>query len=212
LNDDPPIKPPHKLCYKYVTDRFLILAVKTVSFVPLTNDDIITRKYTDTFCTMYKRVKRNLQSGSLIERPKFDPNETTDVVLSFLCNLAYRTVIVPWFLGIGLIESMLECLKIMRPSQPVHRIIWTIHNISRHDDGADELRKFDGLSIVKDFQIKRPDDLNDESSLDLSITIALLSTSEQIRSDNKRKNKILNQLLQVTIDADKVSFAKKKLV
>jgi len=211
LNNDQHIEQLHMLCYKFLTDRFLVSATNTVAFVSFTRDHIAIQKYTDTFCVMYKRAKDDLQSGLLAEEPTADDMETADWILSFFWNLAYSTIIVSWLLGIGLIKSILECLKIAKlSSQTAHKIIAIIHNISRHDDGADELRKFDGLSIIKGFQTIRMNDFNDQINLILSMTIALLSTPEQIRLDNKRMNKILNQLLQITIDADKVSFCKKE--
>jgi hypothetical protein len=87
-------------------------------------------------------------------------------------------------------------------------MITTIYNISRHDDGVDELRKFDGLLMLKDIQSNGAEKLDADNDLTISMAIALLSTSEQIRSDNKRMNKILNQLLQMTLLAAEVSFKK----
>jgi len=104
---------------------------------------------------------------------------------------------------------MLECLKIADLSSTrADNIIGFIYNISRHDDGADELRKFDGLLMLKDIQSNGAEELDADKELTISMAIALLSTSEQIRSDNKRMNKILNQLLQMTILAAEVSFTK----
>ncbi|CAF3969817.1 unnamed protein product, partial [Rotaria sp. Silwood1] len=85
----------------------------------------------------------------------------------------------------------------------MRQIVNIIHNISRHDDGADELKKFDGLLILKDIQSKYSSVLGNEENLIISMAIILLSTPQQIRSDNKRMNKILTQLLQIIIEAAK---------
>ncbi|CAM4901135.1 unnamed protein product [Rotaria socialis] len=79
--------------------------------------------------------------------------------------------------------------------------IGIIHNISRHDDGAAEINSLDGLAILKNFQNNNSHTLNDTNNLLISMAIALLSTPKQIRSDNKRMNRILNRLLQITMEA-----------
>lgn len=108
---------------------------------------------------------------------------------------------------------MLECLKIKSlPADMVHKIISILHNVARHDDGTDELRKLDGTALIKSLQTFRIDDFEEKTNLILSMTVALLSTSEEIRSDNKRRNRILNQLLQMTIEAAEVSFLQNKLM
>ncbi|CAF4324853.1 unnamed protein product [Rotaria socialis] len=79
--------------------------------------------------------------------------------------------------------------------------IGIIHNISRHDDEAAEINSLDGLAILKNFQNNNSHTLNDTNNLLISMAIALLSTPKQIRSDNKRMNRILNRLLQITMEA-----------
>jgi hypothetical protein len=180
LNNDQHIKQLHKRWYKFLTDRLLGSANTAAKYISLTRDHIAIHKYTDTFRVMSNRAKDDLQSGLLAEEPTADNMETVDWILSFFWNLAYSTIIVPWLLGIGLIKSMLECLKIAKlSSQMAHKIIAIIHNISRHDDGADELRKFDGLSIIKGFQTIRMNDFNEQTNLILSMTIALLQGRSQ---------------------------------
>ncbi|CAF4480313.1 unnamed protein product [Rotaria sp. Silwood2] len=202
LNNDKHTKLPHKEVYKCINNLLLSLVHDKITLAPFVNTDSTTRKYTDIFSAMYKRVKRDLQFSIDIEQLTVPDNQTTCFILSFFWNLSDRTVIVPWLLGIGLVESMLECLKIIEiPSETAQQIISIIHNISRHDEGADEINKFDGLLILKNIQSNSSEALDDLNNLLISMAIALLSTSKQIRSDNKRMNKILNQLLQITIQA-----------
>jgi hypothetical protein len=156
---------------------------------------------------MRKRVEHDLQLSIHIKQPVVHDKQTTDLILSLLWDLSDRTLLVPWLLSIGLVKTMLECLKITDTSSEIAlQIINIIFNISRHDDGADELKKFDGLIILKNIQSNKAENLDHYSGLVTSMAIALLSTAEQIRSDNKRMNRILNQLLQHTIDAAKVSY------
>jgi hypothetical protein len=211
LNDDQHTVILHKKCYERLTHLLLTSATPGITFIPFKKEDITIRKYTDMLSAMYKRVERDLQMRNSTEQPESEYNPTTEFILSFLWNLVDRTIILPWLLGIGLSKSMLKCLKITNlSSETVRSIIPIIHNIARHDDGAEELRKLDGLSIIKDFRTFLVYDLDDQTNLVLSMAIALLSTSEQIRSDNKRMNKILNQLLQLIIEAAEVSFTKKE--
>jgi hypothetical protein len=158
---------------------------------------------------MYTRVKCYLQSGShRIEQPTDYDHQAIDDILLFLWNLTDRTIVVRWILDTGFTESMLECLTIAdSPSKATRKLIGIVHNISRHDDGVDELKKLDGLSIIKDFQSRHADTCVNEPNLVASMAIALLSTPEEIRSDNKRMNKILNQLLQMTMKAAEVNIS-----
>ncbi|CAF4364153.1 unnamed protein product [Rotaria sp. Silwood2] len=190
--------------YKYLTVLLLALATDLAGTAPFIQDDSITRNYTELFSSMYKRVERDLQLGNHTKQQTALDNKITDYILNFFWNLSDRTIMVPWLLGIDLTKAMLECLKVKKLSlNTTRQIISIIHNISRHDDGADELKKFDGLVILKDMQSKYSSVLGNEENLIISMASILLSTPQQIRSDNKRMNKILNQLLQIIIDAAK---------
>jgi len=202
----------HKECYKFLTNLFVILAGQSVTYVPIVKEDIATRKYTNTLCAMCNGVKYDVQQPSTeTKQPIAYDNQTIEDTLSFLWNLADRTIVVQWFLGIDFVKVMLECLKrVDLSSETARKIIGIIYNISRHDDGADELNQFDGPHILRDILNTDAIKADADNDLTLSMATALLSTSEQIRSDNKRMNKILNQLLQITIDASEVSTAKKR--
>ncbi|CAF0770544.1 unnamed protein product [Rotaria sordida] len=202
LNDDQHTTIPHKEVYKCVTNLLLSLACRKITLVSFISDDSTTRKYTDILNAMYKRVERNLQLSTHTRQPTVPDNQTTFVILSFFWNLSDRTVIVPWLLDIGLVKTMLECLqRIEISSETAKQIINIIHNISRHDEGADELNKFHGLVILKNIQSNNSQALDELNNLLISMAIALLSTPKQIHSDNKRMNRILNQLLQITMEA-----------
>ncbi len=210
INDYRNAKMRYQLFYKRVTDLLLQLAPKTCTKAPLTYDDIAPRNYSNTLCAICKRANHDLKSGLLAEDPTDENTETTYYILSLFWNLAYCTVVVPWLLDIGLIKNILEWLKITRiSSSTIHRIISIIHNITRHEDGVDEFKKFDGFLIVKSFQVIRVNDIKTETNLVLLMTTVFLSTPEQIRLDNKRINKTLNQLLQIAIEASQVSFTKR---
>ncbi|CAF1484293.1 unnamed protein product [Adineta steineri] len=204
LNGDEYTVTEHTVFYKCVTDLLLSYATSRLQNISFVNSDIGIRKYTDLFRTIYKRVVRDLEFRIQIKQEVIHDNTTTDYILSFLWNLSASIDIVPWLLGIDLAKSMLKCLKIIKPSSKIaQQIASIIHNISRHDDGTNELKQVNGLQILKDFQSNTTEKLDDVADLVTSMAIAQLSTAEQIRSDHKRMNRTLNQLLQITIDAAK---------
>ncbi|CAF0857593.1 unnamed protein product [Adineta steineri] len=207
LNDEQHVRMPQSELYKILTSQLLAIVNSNILHACFTSDDVATRKYTNTFCIISKRIERNVCHNNQAEQEASDSDLTTSDLLSFLWNLSDRTVLVPWLLNTGLANIILACLKTLKlSSKTAESIINIIQNISRHDEGVDELNKFDGLRILKDIERDNTEELDDSNNLLISMTIVNLSTVEQIRSDNKRKNRIINQLLQVTIDAAKVSL------
>ncbi|CAF4428617.1 unnamed protein product [Rotaria sp. Silwood2] len=202
LDGDQQTKVPYQEIYKCITNLLMKLASEKVNSVQFKNDDSTIQKYTITFTAMYKRVEHNLHVNIHTEQRVVSDNITTLLILSFLRNLSDRTIIVPWLLGIGLAKSIVECLKIVEISfYTAHQIVSIIYNISRHDEGGDELNTFDGLQILKSIQSSNSESLTGKNNLIISMTIALLSTPKQIRSDNKQMTGILNRLLQITMEA-----------
>jgi hypothetical protein len=81
-------------------------------------------------------------------------------------------------------------------------VVGTIYNISRHDNGIQVLNSLDTTDRIKEVQTHNTDP---EISIICSMIIALLSTPDQIKNDRKRMNNILDQLLQIVVDASKES-------
>lgn len=211
LNNNQDLQPSHKAIYKCITS-FLICGVHPLLVdLPLSYKDSSVRKYSDLLIGMYRRVECDLQVTIHNEQSMVRDNTTSDTILSFICSLSDRVIIVPWLLDIGLVKSMLECLQSMDMfSANAVAAVGIIHNISRHDDGAVEINNFDGLQILKNIQNENNFDSHLITNLLISMAIALLSTPKQIRSDNKRMNKILNRLLEITIEAASVSLTGEK--
>ncbi|CAF0868293.1 unnamed protein product [Rotaria sordida] len=200
LNDDQHTTIPHKEVYKCVTNLLLSLACRKITLVSFISDDSTTRKYTDILNAMYKRVERNLQLSTHTRQPTVPDNQTTFVILSFFWNLSDRTVIVPWLLDIGLVKTMLECLqRIEISSETAKQIINIIHNISRHDEGADELNKFHGLVILKNIQSNNSQAL-DDLAMDNGEKIVEEYVSRSMESMIKAANGILYNLNEISDD------------
>lgn len=197
----------YKNIYQYLTNFLLHLASSVIQFVPFKKDDTLTNKYNELFRSMLKWVRFSLHHYHQGKQWTEDDQQTTETILSFFWNLSDRIIMIQWLFNIDFVAEILDCLKIIDFSSGllVH-CISMIHNVARHDSGADELQRLDGLATLKEVQSKYTDELDADDYLVISMAIALLSTSEQIRSDNKRMNEILNQLLQIVIDAATVSM------
>ncbi|CAM4828246.1 unnamed protein product [Rotaria magnacalcarata] len=198
LKDDQYTKTSHKEVYRRIIAVFIDLLSVRLRYIPMVVADSTIRRYTDILSAMYKRVQINIKLNI------YDQH-IVDRILSLFCRLSDRIIIVPWLLGIGLVKAILECLPLLdiNSGGRTLSVIGILHNISRHDDGAAEINSLDGLAILKNFQNNNSHMLNDTNNLLLSMAIALLSTPKQIRSDNKRMNRSLNQLLQITMEASK---------
>jgi hypothetical protein len=73
-----------------------------------------------------------------------------------------------------------------------------IYNISRHDDGIKQLNVLNAAEVIKAFQ-----SINNHIELNIKccMTLALLSTPEQIKKDRKRMNNVLDTLLVLVYEA-----------
>ncbi|CAF1275185.1 unnamed protein product [Adineta ricciae] len=189
--------------YKPVVRALLRIAYIIVGNMHFVKEDTASRKYTKLFCAMCKSVERSVSDATAnCTEEDDDLDSLTSCILSFIWNLSDSTIVVPWLLDTELPKMVLKWLKaVTLSSAAAEQFVSIIHNISRHNDGADELKKFDGLCILQNIQNDNKEELPDKNNLLISMAIAHLSTVEQIRLDNKRKNTILNQLLQMTIDA-----------
>ena len=80
------------------------------------------------------------------------------------------------------------------------RLINITVNISRHDDGIDALNSLNAISIVQQIQSRVQDS---KVNILCCMSLALLSTPEQIKNDRRRMNNALDQLLQSVVNASK---------
>jgi hypothetical protein len=89
-----------------------------------------------------------------------------------------------------------------KQSDDLKYIVGVIYNISRHDNGIQVLNSLNTTDRIKEVQTHSTDP---EINIICSMIIALLSTPDQIKNDRKRMNNILDQLLQIVVDASKES-------
>ncbi|CAF4908393.1 unnamed protein product [Rotaria sp. Silwood1] len=76
-----------------------------------------------------------------------------------------------------------------------------LYNISRHEDGIQSLNALDLVSVLKEIQttVKESDSYFEEIVEILCMTLALLSTTEQIKNDRKQMNVVLDRILESVV-------------
>jgi hypothetical protein len=181
----------------YIILFILLSLCKHVLFV----DDDIDDKYDSLFNSMRIHIEQKLQSAMSQQNTKPIVNTIHQRMLSFLWNLSDRTVTVPSLLRVGYGKSVLEWLNSPTLTNSERRpMLSIVHNLSRHDDGADELNKYGAIETIN--RMQQLDSVR-QSKMALINTMALanLSSPEQIKADPTRTKTILNQLLQITIKA-----------
>jgi hypothetical protein len=78
------------------------------------------------------------------------------------------------------------------------QIISIIHNISRHDDGVKQLNALNATEVIKLFQSNHE---NIEVNITCYMTLALLSTPEQIKHDCQCVNSVLDTLVRMVYES-----------
>ncbi|CAF1420355.1 unnamed protein product [Adineta ricciae] len=182
--------------YFYIS---MALCISACNFVPF--DDRLVNDYIPFFINLKayadKKVASELSSGN----EGFD-RVTSEILILFWC-MANRTILVPSMIRLDLPKHAVKWLSDSgylnaEATEPLIRIIY---NMARHDDGADEYNKLGALEIVKQYQRRDEIAQNNKLSLCCSLAIALLSTPEQLKEDQKGMNTVLDQLLQLTMEA-----------
>ncbi|CAF0902407.1 unnamed protein product [Rotaria sordida] len=138
----------------------------------------------------------------------FKHDNLTDGIISFIWNLSDRTILVPLFINTGYVNSIIQWIKtreIKFRDDKLNAPIHILHNLSRHDDGINQLNIYNALKIIDDIKTEtnkydNPDDL----TIHIAMIRALLTNINQIKNDSKKySNKILNMIIKLCIDAAK---------
>ncbi|CAM4762838.1 unnamed protein product [Rotaria magnacalcarata] len=175
-----------------------------VNFTTIDEQQFIA-EHTELIIALIERVDRAMpeHAGFTLQKD-YSLGTLNERILSLLWNLADRTVLVPKILKCGLSKRIVSWLGQASMINDTGRrpFISIAHNISRHDDGADELNQLGAIQIIKQYQNIKTGTV-DSHNLIAIMTLALLSTPDQIKQDKKGMNAALNQLLQLVIDAAK---------
>ncbi len=129
----------------------------------------------------------------------------TDGIISFIWNLSDQTILIPILLNAGYANSIVQWIKSREMKfrdEKVNAPIHILHNISRHDDGIDELNTYDALKVIDEVKTESTD--GDDMTIHIAMIRALLTDINQIQSDaTKYSNKIVEKLVQISLDATK---------
>jgi hypothetical protein len=175
----------------------IVFILKTLCEYALFVDNDIDEKYNSLFNALRIHVEQKLQNTL----PQKNTKTIHQHILSLLWNLSDRTVVVPSLLRAGFGKSVLEWLNYPTLADTARRpMVSIVHNLSRHDDGADELNKYEAIETINRMQ-RLQSVRQSKMTLLNTMALALLSTPEQIKADPRGTKTILDQLLQITINA-----------
>ncbi|CAF3613199.1 unnamed protein product [Rotaria sp. Silwood1] len=161
--------------------------------------------YIDLFTLLIDHIDRSMPEHSQrIMKQEYGLGDINEGILTLLWNVADQTVLVLTLLKCGLAKKVVAWLSQSTKLTDKSRrpLISIVHNIARHDDGADELNNYGAIDVIKQYQ-KTELEKGDSRSLVASMALALLSTPEQLKTDKKGMNTVLNQLLQLVMNAAK---------
>jgi hypothetical protein len=170
---------------------------KFVSFV----DDNIANNYNCLFNAMRLHAEQKLQNAQSQPSTNKKSASIHQRILSLIWNFSDLTVNVPSLLRAGFGKSVLEWLNYPILADTDRRpMVSIVHNLSRHDDGADELNKYGAIETINRLQQL---DVVRQSKMALlnTMALALLSTPDQIKANPTGTKTILDQLLQITMAA-----------
>ncbi|CAF3544814.1 unnamed protein product [Rotaria socialis] len=188
-------------------EKLLFVAAQCTLYVNFTTIDEqqFIAEHTELIIVLIERVDRAMpEHADFTIQKDHSLGSLIESILSLLWNLADRTVLVPTILKCGLSKRVVSWLRQapMINDKGRRPFISIAHNISRHDDGADELNQLGAIPIIKQYQSIKTTTV-DARNLVAIMTLALLSTPDQIKQDKKGMNATLNQLLQLVIGAAK---------
>ncbi|CAF0859712.1 unnamed protein product [Adineta steineri] len=196
----------NKLYYKHVS-YILLFVVQAESF--FTFDSIQDQQHIEEYCELLTlfidRIdKRMPEHASTVIEKDYKIGDINEVILTVIWSLSDRTVLIPMLLKCDLAKRAIGWLAqaSMLAEKSRRSLISIIHNIARHDDGADELNKYDAVIIIKRYQNSKIE-TSDSRILVITMALALVSTPEQLKRDKKGMNSVFNQLLQLIMDASK---------
>ncbi|CAF0759265.1 unnamed protein product [Rotaria sordida] len=147
-----------------------------------------------TLCSSVLFVDSDIsdQYNSLLNAMRLHVNQNLQMIVRY---------VVPSLLRAGCGKSVIEWLNYPTLTETARRpIVSIVHNLSRHDNDADELNKYGAIEIIN--QMQQLDNVRQSTTLLINtMTLALLSTPNQIKTDPKGIKPILDELLQITIHA-----------
>ena len=181
----------------YILISILSTLCELVQFVDADMPD----QYTPLLNAMRLHVEHKLRSNKSSALKKKLMKSLHEPILKLLWNVSDQSVVVPSLLRAGFGKSIMEWWLHPKLTTNERRpMVSIIHNISRHDEGADELNRYGAIETLKRWQAEETVG-QWEVSLIITMALAHLSSPDQIRADPTGTKSILDQLLQTTINA-----------
>ena len=177
----------------------IYIIITLVEYVQFHSNDL-PEKYDSLLNSMRIYVEQRLQSSPSTFT---DRNNLHSAILTFIWNLADQTLVVPCLIRTGFGKSILERFRSpILSDRDRESMISIIHNLSRHDEGVDELNKYDGIGLIKSWQQQTTNN-KWEITFITTMTMTHLYSPDQIKADPSGTKSNLDQLLQVTIHGAK---------
>ncbi|CAM4887948.1 unnamed protein product [Rotaria socialis] len=213
-----PINANIKMFYeKYISTCFsLDLLVDSIRTLNVTNDDLKQLNgYNDSLTLLLNFVKAEFDSWTM---PTWKPeySETVSSILIFFCNYADKTILIPNLIEINCVENISQwltklleyegqkpdCFQAQKNKrQAATPLIYTMYNISRHDDGIIDLNSHQAADLMTKWHQDSCFECPNNVKIHCQMTLALLSTPDQIKNDRKRINHVLDILLEKVVIA-----------
>ncbi|CAF1377314.1 unnamed protein product, partial [Rotaria sp. Silwood1] len=147
--------PENKIYHQHVY-YLLLISAQTISFLPFATieDQQFIENHAELYSLLIEHIEQSMPEHcqTIIEK-NYDLGTINIRYLSLLWNTADRTVLVPILLKYDLARKVIGWLAQSTKLTDSGRrpLISIVHNIARHDDGADELNKYGAIDKIKEY-------------------------------------------------------------
>ena len=158
LNKEQQELPENQIYYEHVYYLLLIVS-QTVLFVPFESisDQQFINNHIELFSFLIDRVDKNMpENTSTVIQKDYSLENLNYGILNFLWNITDRTVLIPILIKCDLAKRIVSWISQADMLIEKHRepLISIAYNIALHDDGTDELNKYDAIQVIKRYQHK----------------------------------------------------------
>ncbi|CAF1586768.1 unnamed protein product [Rotaria sp. Silwood1] len=198
--------PNNQIYYKHVF-YLLWIAGNLISYLSFAkiDDQQFIESHTELYSILIEHIEQSMpEHCQTATETEYDLGHINVRILSLMWNTTDRTILVPILLKCDLARKVVGWLSQSAKLTDSGRrpLISIVYNLARHDDGADELNKYGAIDMIKKFKNIKPEK-KDTRIFTASMALALLSTPEELKQNKKGMNTVLDQLLQLVIDAAK---------
>lgn len=143
--------------YSKHISNLLLISSGTASFIPFsTNEDqLFIQNHIPLFRILIEYVQNSMpQQYSISTDKNLDLGLINRRILSLFWNLSDRTVLIPILIECHLAERVVNWLSqsSLLTENSRRPFISIVHNIARHDNGADQLNQFNAIQFIQSYQ------------------------------------------------------------